>query len=440
MGSTPHPPTIGLVPDTPSATLRRDLVEHLRGRGHVRDERVAAAFAAVPRELFLADHAEKHGLAEVYRDDAIVTRRDRAGTPTSSSSQPAIMAEMLEMLGLRAGQRVLEVGAGTGYNAALLAHLVGEQGRVTSVELDADTAVAARRALVSCGVPVRVEVGDGAAGWPDAAPFDAVIATASTDTIPRAWFEQLRPGGRLVLPLRLSPVVFWLQAVAAFRKVAHGFDPLAVTGGGFMALRPAERGDPRDALVTSSRGVPARLAVGEVAGGGPDRALLDMAGPALAGLDRHGRQRLALTALGFARSRHVSVGRGSTLPLLTYVALALPEERLVEVSRAGSRSTTARQALGVVDAVDGSLALLTPVATEARAGGGAGELRIDAYGGPGAERAILSAVERWHLAGRPRMADARIAVRYGAVRPHGWRSVRRGDQWIALDWQSRRQP
>lgn len=424
------------MPDTPSATLRRDLVEHLRGRGHVRDERVAAAFAAVPRELFLAEHAERHGLAEVYRDDAIVTRRDGSGTPTSSSSQPAIMAEMLEMLGLRPGQRVLEVGAGTGYNAALLAHLVGEAGRVTSVELDADTAVAARRALVAGGVPARVEVGDGAAGWPDAAPYDAVVATASTGTIPRAWFDQLRPGGTLVLPLRLSPVVFWLQAVAAFRKVAHGFDPIAVTGGGFMALRPAERGDPRDAPGDLARGVPARLAVGEVADGGPDRALLDMAGPALAGLDRRGRQRLALTALGFGRSRRVPVGRGSTLALFTYVALALPEERLLEVSRTGSRSTTTRQALGVVDAVDGSLAVLTPAAPGP--GGGAGaEVRIDAYGGPGAEQAILSAVERWHLAGRPRMADARITVRYGAVRPHGWRSVRRGDQWIALDWQPR---
>ena len=181
--------------------------------------------------------------------------------------------------------------------------------------------------------------------------------------------------------------------------------------------------------------MPARLAVGEVADGGPDRALLDMAGPALAGLDRRGRQQLALTALGFGRSRRVQVGRGSTLALLTYVALALPEERLVEVSRNGSRSTTARQALGVVDSVDGSLALVTPVAPAGDGGGGGGEVRIDAHGGPGAERAILSAVERWHLAGRPRMADARIAVRYGAVRPHGWRSVRRGDQWIAVDWQ-----
>jgi protein-L-isoaspartate(D-aspartate) O-methyltransferase len=418
------------VPDPSSATLRRDLVERLRGRGHVRDERVAAAFAAVPRELFVADHAERHGLADVYRDDAIVTRRDGAGTPTSSSSQPAIMAVMLEMLGLRSGQRVLEVGAGTGYNAALLAHLVGDEGRVTSVEIDADTAVAARRALVTGAVPVRVEVGDGAAGWPAAAPFDAVIATASTDSVPRAWYDQLRPGGTLVVPLRLSRVVFWLQAVAAFRKVSHGFEPLAVTGGGFMALRPADRGDPRDDP-GQERGRPARLTVGEVADGGPDRALLDMAGPALAGLDRPARQRLALTALGFGRSRQVSVGRSSTLPLFTYVALALPEERLVEVSRAGSRTTTARQALGVVDAVDGSLAILTPVMPTA---GGGGEVRIDAYGGPGAERAVLSAIERWHLGGRPRMADARIVVRYGPVRPHGWRSLRRGDQWIALDW------
>jgi protein-L-isoaspartate(D-aspartate) O-methyltransferase len=280
--------------------------------------------------------------------------------------------------------------------------------------------VAARRALVSAGVPVRVEVGDGAAGWPGAAPVDAVIATASTEVVPRAWFDQLRPGGHLVVPLRLSPVVFWLQAVAAFRKVRHGFDPVAIIGGGFMALRPAARlDDPRSA--------PARLAVGEVADGGRDRALIELAGPALAGLDRTARQRLVVTTLGFGRSRTVPVEGSSNLALLTYVALALPEERLVEVSRAGARSTAARQALGVVDSVDGSLALLAPAA-----GGG---VRLDAYGGTGAERALLSAIDRWVLAGRPRLVDASITIRYGAVRPHGWRSVRRGDQWIALDWQ-----
>ena len=405
------------MPDPTSAPLRRDLVRRLRDAGHLRDDRVAAAFDAVPRELFLAAHAERHGVDDVYRDDAIVTRRDAVtGRPTSSSSQPAIMARMLEMLGVGPGDRVLEIGAGTGYNAALLAHVVGDEGAVTSVELDADVAVDARRALLTARASARVEVGDGAAGWPAAAPVDAVIATASVDRIPRAWFDQLRPGGRLVVPLRLSPVVSWLQAVAAFRKVRAGFDPVAVTGGGFMPLRTVDQ--------PGARGRAARLVVGEVADGGPGRPHVELAGPALAGLDRAARQRLVMTALGFARRRPVPLGGGSALGLLAYVALGLPEERLVEVERSGGPA--GREALGAVDAVDGSLAVLVP--------GPGGRVRLDAYGGTGAERGVLSAIERWEHAGRPAVADARLTVRYGSVRPHGWHSARRGDQWIALDW------
>jgi protein-L-isoaspartate(D-aspartate) O-methyltransferase len=409
--------TIAAVPDTTSATLRRDLVRRLRDAGHLRDDRVAEAFAAVPRELFLAAHVERHGVDDVYRDDAIVTRRDAAtGRPTSSSSQPAIMARMLDMLGVGPGDRVLEIGAGTGYNAALLAHLVGDEGAVTSVELDADVAVDARRALLAAHSPARVEVGDGTAGWPRAAPVDAVVATASVDRIPRVWFDQLRPGGRLVVPLRLSLVVGWLQAVAAFRKVRTGFDQVAVTAGGFMPLRAPDG--------VADRGRPARLAVGEVADGTSGSVHVDLTGPALAGLDRADRQRLVMTALGFARRRPVPLGTGGAHGLLAYVALALPEARLVEVERSGGAS--GREALGVVDAVDGSLAVLVP--------GPGGRLRLDAYGGAGAERSLLSAIERWQLAGRPSVADARITVRYGSVRPHGWHSTRRGDQWIALDW------
>ena len=404
------------MPETRSVELRRDLVERLRAGGYLHDDAVAAAFGAVPRELFLAAHAERHGLDDVYRDDAIVTRRDATtGQPTSSSSQPAIMARMLEMLGVAAGDRVLEIGAGTGYNAALLARLVGDAGAVTSVELDADVAVDARRALLAARSPARVEVGDGAGGWPAAAPVDGVIATASTEQIPRPWFDQLRPGGRLVVPLRLSPVVPWLQAVASFRKVRSGFDAVAVSGGGFMALRRSGEGDPR--------GRAARLTVGEVADGGRGRVHLELAGPPLAGLDVAARQRLVMTALGFARRRPIGLEGASPLALLAYVALALPEERLVEVVRSGRG---VGQALGAVDAVDGSLAIVTPDS--------GGRVRLDAYGGRGAERAVLSAIERWGLAGRPGVGDARITIRYGSVRPHGWRSARRGDQWIALDW------
>ena len=416
--ATSHRPrTIAAVADATSAPLREDLVRRLRDAGHLRGDRVAEAFVAVPRELFLTAHVERHGVDDVYRDDAIVTRRDAAtGRPTSSSSQPAIMARMLDMLAVERGARVLEIGAGTGYNAALLAHLVGEHGAVTSVELDADVAVDARRALLAARSTARVEVGDGAAGWPAAAPVDAVMATASVDRVPRAWFDQLRPGGRLVVPLRLSPVVPWLQAVVAYRKVRSGFDPVAVTPGAFMALRRPDHG--------GDTGRPTRLAVGEVADGDSGRVHLELAGPALAGLDRAARQRLVLTALGFARRRQVPLGPGSAHGLLTYVALALPEQRLVEVEHSGPG--LGREALGTVDAVDGSLAVLVP--------GPGGRVRLDAYGGPGAERGLLSAVERWALAGRPGVASARIAIRYGPVRPHGWHSARRGDQWMALDW------
>ncbi len=388
-----RPPTIAAVPDTTSAARRRDLVGYLGTDGAARD----GAAAAAP------------------------------------------LAGLRDVLGARAGWRVLVIGAGSGGTATLLADLVGDRGAVTAVEADADVAVAARRALVTGRVRARVEVGDGADGWPPAAPYDAVVATGGVDRVPRAWFDQLRPGGRLLVPLRLSPVASRSDAVVALRKAATGFDQVAVTPG---RVRPLRRpGDPEGV-----RGRPARIAVGEpdscreIWGGstgsrgrnrvddaGRGRPLVDLAGPALAGLDRAARQRLAVTALGFGRSRRVPVGPAAVPGLLTYAALALPEERLVEVSRSGGPGAAARRALGVVDAVDGGLAALVPD----RPGGGA---RLDGWGGRGAERALLSAVERWVLAGRPGVDDVRVTVRYGPVRPHAWWSVRRGDQWVALDW------
>ncbi|HEX6424072.1 MAG TPA: hypothetical protein VFZ79_11370 [Acidimicrobiales bacterium] len=381
------------MPDTTSADRRRDLVGHLGSDGGARDDWGAGA----PR------------------------------------------AALGDLLGVRAGWRVLVIGASSGRTATLLAEAVGDRGVVTAVEADPDVAVAARRALVTGRVPALVEVGDGAAGWPAAAPFDAVVATVGVDRVPRAWFDQLRPGGRLLAPIRLSPVASRSDAVVTLRKSTSGFDQVAVMPGRVPPLR--RPGDPDGA-----RGLPARLVAGETdscrgiwagstgyRGGNhvddavPGGLLVDLAGPALAGLDRGARQRLAVTAMGFGRSRRVRVGSGAVGGLLTYAALALPEQRLVEVSRAGGTGSAARRALGVVDAVDGGLAALAPD----RPGGG---VRLDAWGGRGAERSLLSAVERWMLAGRPGIGDARVTVRYGPVRPHGWWSVRRGDQWLALDW------
>lgn len=402
-----------------SAKFRHDLVERLKQQGYLTDDRVAAALGEVHRELFLADHVTRHGVSAAYRDEAIVTRRDDEGTPTSSSSQPAIMARMLEMLDVRVGQRVLEVGAGTGYNAALLATLVGPKGSVTSVELEREVAAGARDALLAAGADARVVVGDGRLGMPDGDQVDRIIVTASSDTIPRTWYDQLVPGGLLVVPFRLSVVSFALQVVAAFRKVASGFDSVSVTSGAFMALR----GDGSRGGATSAAAREAMVA-SEVADGTGDRPLVELSGPALAGLGPVERQRLLVTALGFARTRAVALGRSSSWALGAYATLALPEERLVEV--VGPRWPAAGEhILGVVDAVDGSLALLA---------GSGPQARIEAYGGPGAERALVGVVDRWRAAGRPGVDRLTLRVRFGSERPHAWRTLRRRDHWVACDW------
>ena len=140
------------------------MVTSVTDSGRPVSDAVAAAMRAVPRHLFLPDLAPP----TAYRNEAIVTRRNADGQPTSSSSQPTIMAYMLDQLGVTAGQRVLEIGAGTGYNAALLQQLVGAGGRVVTVDLDADVAREAAAHLAAAGYPeVIVVQADGAAGgWP----------------------------------------------------------------------------------------------------------------------------------------------------------------------------------------------------------------------------------------------------------------------------------
>ncbi|HEX3451801.1 MAG TPA: methyltransferase domain-containing protein, partial [Solirubrobacteraceae bacterium] len=184
---------------TAFAELRARLVAELRERGALRDARVAGAFARVPRHVFVPDVPPE----EAYADRSIAIKLED-GVPISSSSQPAIMAEMIEMLALRGGENVLEIGAGSGYNAALLAELAGPSGAVTTIDLDDDLIAAARAHLDEAGYPqVRTLLADGARGDPEHAPFDAVIATVGVERIPPAWIAQLRLGGRLVVPLTI---------------------------------------------------------------------------------------------------------------------------------------------------------------------------------------------------------------------------------------------
>jgi protein-L-isoaspartate(D-aspartate) O-methyltransferase len=186
--------------DAEAARLRAALVAELKARDSLRSGPVEAALREVPRHLFVPGVP----LQLAYANDVVATKKDSQDAPISAASQPSIVALMLEQLGVERGHKILEIGAGTGYNAALLAHLTGPDGHVTTVDVDADLVLNASAALCEAGYSgVSVVLGDGAAGHPDGAPYDRVIATVGAGEVPLAWLDQLAPAGRLVLPLRI---------------------------------------------------------------------------------------------------------------------------------------------------------------------------------------------------------------------------------------------
>lgn len=134
-----------------------------------------------------------------HADEAVVTRVDDAGGVISSASKPSLVAEMLDALRVEDGMSVLEIGTGTGFTAALLAHRLGA-GKVTSVEIDPAIAAHAADRLAAAGYDVPLVVGDGECGRLPGAPYDRVIATAAVHKVPYAWVEQTRPGGLILTP------------------------------------------------------------------------------------------------------------------------------------------------------------------------------------------------------------------------------------------------
>ena len=224
--------------DPDADALRQALVDHLREQMGIRDSRILAAFHAVPRHLFVP----RVSLEEAYRDRAIATKQLDNGVAISSSSQPAMMAIMLEQLDLQPGHRVMEIGAGTGYNAALMAHLVGPRGHVFTLDVDDDIVEAARRRLAAYGVAnADVICADGGQGFAAGAPFDRVILTVGAWDIAPAWREQLTTDGRLVLPLAVGGP----QLSIAFQAEAGRLVSQSARYCEFMRLRGAYAGPER---------------------------------------------------------------------------------------------------------------------------------------------------------------------------------------------------
>lgn len=196
------------------------LADELAAAGHLPDPRWRQAFAAVPRQVFVPrfhrnDNTIIDGanpidrdewLAAVYSDTSLVTQNTLVpGTdlhwPTSSSTRPSLMARMLHLLAVTDGHRVLEIGTGTGYDAALLCHRLGD-GNVASVDIDAELVDTARTRLACLGYRPYLRAGDGVAGLPERAPYDRIIATCAISSVPSPWIGQLDRAGVIVADVR----------------------------------------------------------------------------------------------------------------------------------------------------------------------------------------------------------------------------------------------
>ncbi len=211
--------------------LREELTDRLVQHNVIRTVAIEAAFREVPRHLFLPDVP----VERAYANDAVYTKHDAAGVSISAASQPGTVAMMLHQLDAHPGDTVLEIGAGTGYNAALISAIVGETGHVTTIDVDLDLVEGARAHLAAAGITgVEVILGDGALGHPTGGPYGKIIATVSAVETPTAWLDQLAPGGRLILPLRLRGTN---SRSIVFHRAADGWHSLDSQQTVFMPLR-----------------------------------------------------------------------------------------------------------------------------------------------------------------------------------------------------------
>lgn len=173
---------------------RELLLQQLEVGGYLTDPRLEEAMLAVPRHLFLPEELRDHA----YEDRPLPVGFGQ------TISAPHMVAMMSSALQLEPGQKVLEIGTGVGYHAAVVKAMVGEEGRVVSVEYLPELAQWARRNLAAAGVDVEVVVGDGAIGVPEEGPFDAIYVTCAIPSIPQTLLTQLRDGGHFLAPIGVT--------------------------------------------------------------------------------------------------------------------------------------------------------------------------------------------------------------------------------------------
>ncbi|MGH3566050.1 MAG: methyltransferase domain-containing protein [Pseudonocardia sp.] len=229
------------------------MVDELSAAGLLDDPRWHDAFSSVPRHVFVPRFLHDSAViscsdpatadqwrASIYTDTTLITQtapapRYESELPTSSSTLPSLMAHMLNLLEIDDNSVVLEIGTATGYNTAVLCHVVGDH-HVTTVELHPELSAEASKRLSSLGMRPTVASGDGRHGHAAEAPFGRIISTCAANSVPAEWVQQLAPGGRIVTDLRteMSSSLAVLDKIAPDRVEGRLLDHI----GNFMWLRP----------------------------------------------------------------------------------------------------------------------------------------------------------------------------------------------------------
>jgi protein-L-isoaspartate(D-aspartate) O-methyltransferase len=380
-------------PDDPDAARAR-MAPILRDGGRALSPEMERAFANVPRHVFVPEVEP----SAAYRDEAFVIKCGADGLPVSSSSQPAMMAIMLGQLGLQPGHRVLEIGTGTGYNAAVMSAIVGSAGEVVSVDIDPELAARARSGLLAAGYDrVTVLCADGGYGYPDGAPFDRIMVTAGAWDIAPAWLEQLTETGRLVLPLSVRGIQL---SVSVDRRAGRGVGTSACRCG-FVRMLGAFAGPEHVQPLGAASGLYVQVADG-------GRADLDALQQALTGPAADVRPRLrAWTLADLADADLWLTLRHRELDRITVLAMPggwLPQGPLPPLGGLVSHASEWDR-LGIA-------VLLTADSDTDWPAAGADSVRVRGYGPGGSELAstLARSLAEWVSRGRPGTHDLSLAV------------------------------
>jgi protein-L-isoaspartate(D-aspartate) O-methyltransferase len=349
------------------------LVARLKRRGALDNAAIEAALLALPRERFVSGVS----LKTVYSDLSVPFLGGSSGMAEIASTQPSVTTRMLQQLRLAPGHNVLQIGAGSGYTAALIAHIVGDTGRVTAVEIDPATTQSALDNLQRVQMGRVLVVGaDAAQGYAPRANYDRILANAAVWDIPPAWVQQLKPDGILVAPLWLGA----LQYSAAFRLQPDGSllsDDLFPTD--FIPLRGNAAGPRTDVRIGGS----SLHLTGDTSA--IDSAALHVLMSEMGDIDY-----LSPPLTGVARKRS----------FLAYMMLHLPPENTFCLyTFEGSQLPYGMQRAGFAVLRRGSAAFVSL----------GGDFRSNIFGGSDAFIAAHEAFSAWRAAGMP--GDERLRVR-----------------------------